>query len=325
MREAAFIKKNKERWIEFENMLKEPNSLPPDKAAYCYLQVINDLSYAQTYYPRTETTQYLNQIAQRAHFSIYRNKKEKSSRIITFWKTELPTIFAQYQKDLLLSVVLFFLFALIGLFSVRQDVDFARMVLGDGYVDMTVQNIKKGDPAAVYHGQSPFLMFVMIAANNIAVGFKCFILGIFGTLGTLYMLFFNGIMLGSFTGFFMHYGVGVEANSIIWIHGVIEIFVITVCGAAGLILGKSLLFPQTYTRLQSVRKGFWDGTKICFSTLPFFLTAAFLESCVTRHTKMPLAAALLIIGASLCLIVFYYIILPKKLTKKSEKPTMAYL
>jgi uncharacterized membrane protein SpoIIM required for sporulation len=177
---------------------------------------------------------------------------------------------------------------------------------------MTIQNIKDGDPAAVYHAQSPFAMFVIIAANNIKVGFVCFILGIFAALGTLYMLFSNGVMLGSFTGFFAQYGVGAEANSIIWIHGAIEIFVIIVCGSAGLILGKSLLFPRTYTRLQSMRKGFWDGAKICFSTLPFFLTAAFLESYVTRHTKMPLPLALLIIGASLCLIVFYYIILPKK-------------
>ncbi|MDR1544004.1 MAG: stage II sporulation protein M [Prevotellaceae bacterium] len=316
MREAAFIKKNKERWIEFENLLKKPNRLLPDEAADCYLQIINDLSYAQTYYPHTETTQYLNKMAQQAHFSIYKNKKEKSSRIITFWTKELPRLFAQYQKDLLLSITLFTVFALLGLFSVYQDLNFARVVLGNDYVDMTIQNIKDGDPAAVYHEQSPFLMFVMIASNNIKVGFMCFVMGIFAALGTLYMLFANGVMLGSFTGFFARYGVGVQANSIIWIHGTIEIFVITVCGAAGLILGKSLLFPKTYTRLQSVRKAFYDGAKICFSTLPFFLTAAFLESYVTRHTTMPIEVALLIIGTSLGLIVFYYILLPNKIRKK---------
>jgi len=313
MREAAFVKKNKENWLRFEEMLKKPDVLPPDEVADCYLHLINDLSFAQTYYSDSETTLFLNNLAQKAHFSIYKNKKEKSSRIITFWKTELPLLFSRYQKDLLLSVVIFGLSALIGLFSVNKDINFSRLILGDGYVDMTIQNIKNGDPVAVYHEHNPFMMFVMIAFNNIRVGFLTFVYGILTPVATCLFLFQNGVMLGSFTGFFFKYDVGLQANSIIWIHGTFEIFVIVVCGAAGLILGKSLFFPGTFTRLQSLRRGFWDGMKICFSTLPFFLFAAFLESYVTRHTDMPLPVALSIIAVCACIIVFYYVIYPRRI------------
>jgi uncharacterized membrane protein SpoIIM required for sporulation len=125
-------------------------------------------------------------------------------------------------------------------------------------------------------------------------------------------------MLGSFTGFFAQYDVGLQANSIIWIHGAFEIFVIIVCGAAGLIVGKSLLFPATFTRLQSVRRGFWDGLKIAFSTLPFFLVAAFLESYITRYTQMPLPLALSIVTVCACVIVFYYVIYPKTVKLKTK-------
>jgi uncharacterized membrane protein SpoIIM required for sporulation len=312
MREAAFVKKNKERWVEFERILKKPDVLQPDQTADCYLQIINDLSFARTYYGNSETTQYLNRLAQQAHFSIYKNKKEKSSRIVTFWTTELPTLFAHYQKDLLASFVIFFLFGAIGFFSVYQDIDFVRIVMGDGYVDMTLENIRNGDPMAVYHQENAVLMFIGIAWNNIKVGFRCFIMGIMTPIFTIVMLFYNGVMLGSFDGFLILQGIGLRGNSILWIHGVFEIFVIIVCGAAGLILGKSVLFPGTYTRLQSVRRGFWHGAKICFSTVPFFLVAAFLESFVTRHSRMPLFAAWMFIFATFCIIVFYYVIYPRR-------------
>lgn len=316
MREAAFIKKNRERWISFEKALVKSNVLIPDELADLYLQLVNDLSYAQTYYPASKTTLYLNDLARKAHSSIYKNKKEKSSRFITFWKYELPFLFGNYQKDLLLAFIIFFISCGIGLFSVYQNTDFVRLILGDGYVDMTLDNIKNGDPMGVYHNMSAPVSFLYITTNNIKVGFTAFVGGIFTPIAPIITLFYNGIMLGSFDGFLIQQGVGARANSIVWIHGIFEIFVIVVCGTAGIILGKSVLFPKTYTRLQSIQKGFWDGMKICFSTLPFFVCAGFLESFVTRYSLMPIPVAIIIITVSLCIIIFYYVIYPQKLHKK---------
>lgn len=318
MREAAFINKNKLQWSNFENALKSKKKLRPDELADLYLQIINDLSYSKTYYSKSNTTIYLNDLARKAHFYIYKNKKEKSSRLITFWKYELPLLFSSYQKEFLLSLIIFLLSAAIGLFSVYKDLDFARVILGDGYVDMTIKNIKIGDPMAVYHQTSAWSMFLTITTNNIRVGFISFLGGIFTPIFTIYVLFQNGVMVGTFDGFLLQYGVGLRANSIIWVHGVFEIFVIIVCGAAGLILGNSILFPKTYTRLQSVQKGFKDGLKITFSTLPFFVCAGFLESFVTRYTLMPLPIAICIIVVSLVIIIFYYIIYPRLLRKKFD-------
>ncbi|WP_128330462.1 stage II sporulation protein M [Apibacter sp. HY039] len=316
MREAAFIKKNKERWSNFETALKNIKPLVPDELADLYLQVINDLSFSQTYYPKSKTTIYLNDLARKAHFSIYKNKKENSGRIIDFWKYELPFLFRGYQKDLLLSFIIFLVSVAIGFFSVYQNIDFTRIILGDNYVDTTIENIKNGDPAGIYHSSSAIEMFITITLNNIRVGFNAFVSGILTPAVPIALLFYNGVMLGAFDGFFIQHEVGIRANSIIWIHGVFEIFVIVVCGSAGIILGKSVLFPKTFSRLQSIKKGFYDGMKICFSTLPFFICAGFLESFVSRYSTMPLAVAFSIIIVSLCIIVFYYIIYPRQIEKK---------
>lgn len=316
MREAAFVKKNRDRWVQFEDSLKKSSKLSPDDLADLYLQLVNDLSFAKSYYPKSNITIYLNDLARKAHFFIYKNKKEKSNRIITFWKYEFPLMFAQYHKELLLSFLFFLLACAIGFFSVFQDQNFARIVMGNEYVDMTLENIKKGDPMAVYHRENEVLMFMYITFNNIRVGFYAFVSGLFTPLLTFVILFKNGIMLGSFDGFLITQGVGLRGNAIVWIHGVIEIFVIIVCGTAGLILGNSILFPKTYTRIQSLQKAASDGLKICFSTVPFFVCAGFLESFVTRHSLMPLWVAIVIICITLCIIIFYFIIYPIWLKKK---------
>jgi hypothetical protein len=93
---------------------------------------------------------------------------------------------------------------------------------------------------------------------------------------------------------------------------------IIIAGAAGLILGSSILFPGTYKRGASIIKGGKDGLKIVVGLIPLFLTAAFFESFVTRYTEMPLGLSLFILTGSLSFIIWYFIIYPIKLHKRLE-------
>ncbi len=130
----------------------------------------------------------------------------------------------------------------------------------------------------------------------------------------------NAIMLGSFQYFFYEKGLLWESVRTIWIHGTIEISVIIVAACAGLVVGKGILFPGTYSRLTSFVKGVKAGLKIVISTVPFFILAGFLEGFVTRHTQMPDWLAILIITASLALILFYYVFYPISLHR--QKPNV---
>ncbi|NJW55158.1 stage II sporulation protein M, partial [Salinimicrobium oceani] len=133
---------------------------------------------------------------------------------------------------------------------------------------------------------------------------------IFAGLGTLYIVMQNAIMLGSFQYFFYEQGLLWESVRTIWIHGTIEISVIIVAACAGLVVGKGILFPGTFTRLTSFVQGVKAGLKIVISTVPFFIIAGFLEGFVTRHTEMPDWIAIIIISLSLGLILFYYVFYP---------------
>ncbi len=318
MREAAYVRQNKDKWTKYESLLQNNSSLSPDRLSEIYITLSDDLSYARTFYPKSNTTKYLNGLASAAHQKIYRSKKEPGNRILTFYTREFPGEFHKYQKQLLLSFLIFLGFTIIGAYSSASDTAFVRSILGDAYVNMTLENIANNDPMAVYKKMTETDMFLGITLNNIRVSLMAFSLGVLAGIGTIYMLMQNAIMLGSFQYFFYEKGLFWESARTIWIHGTIEISVIIVAGCAGLVVGKSILFPETYSRLRSFTRGVKSGLKIVVSTIPFFIIAGFLEGFVTRMTNMPDLIAILIIISSFCLIIFYYVYYPLYLLNKSK-------
>lgn len=319
MREAAFVKQNKEKWIAFEKAITLNSIIDPDELADGYIHLTNDLAYAQTYYEESKTLLYLNSLASQAHQKIYKNKKESKNRILDFWKTEFPLFFMQYHKTLGIAFLIFAAATAIGTISALNDDNFVRLILGDGYVNTTLNNIAEGNPTAIYKGGSEIGSFLGITINNIRVAFLAFAFGVITSLGTAYILFSNGVMLGAFITFFYTKGVFFEANKQIWLHGTIEISVIIIAGCAGLIMGNSILFPKTFSRRVSFMKGAKDGLKVVVSTIPFFIIAGFIEGFITRYSGMPNWLAFLIIGMSLTLIIFYYIIYPITLNRVYAK------
>ncbi|MDN3581091.1 stage II sporulation protein M [Mucilaginibacter flavus] len=311
MREPLFVKQNSAKWSSYELSPTED----PDELADRFVQITDDLAYAKTFYPKSKTTTYLNGLAAGLHQSIYKNKTEKSNRFLTFWKYELPILFKTYQKQLLYAFIFFIVFCAIGALSAKYDENFVRLILGDEYVDMTNANIAKGDPFGVYKTGGEALMFLAIAGNNIYVSLVTFVSGIIFSVGAVYNLFRNGIMLGSFQYYFFSKGLGVKSILVIWIHGTLEISSIVIAGAAGLILGNSFLFPKTYTRLVSLKKGAKDGMKIAIGIIPILIVAAFFEGFVTRHTEMPVWLSVSILSLSFLFIVWYVIIYPNKIYK----------
>lgn len=322
MREAMFIKKNAEKWKTYQHQ----ETQDPDETAERFITLIDDLSYAKTFYPRSKVTRWINGIAASIYQGIYRNKKEKYSRIFHFWKFELPLLFKKYHRIFLFTVVVFTLFVTVGYLSSEHNPAFVRGVLGDNYVNMTEDNIANGDPFGVYKDGNPFTMFVRIAYNNIRVAFMTFIGGF--TLGffTLSLLWSNGIMLGSFQYLFFANGLGMKSILVIWIHGTIEISSIVIAGTAGFILANGILFPGTYSRMDSFRKGAKDAVKVLICLIPFFIMAAFLESYITHlmsetfdrkaNNGMPVWVSVVILLASLFLIIWYFIVYPVQLSRK---------
>jgi uncharacterized membrane protein SpoIIM required for sporulation len=315
MRETDFIKQNKEKWLELEQILKEKTK-DPDRLSDLFIQVTDDLSYSKTFFKNRTIRVYLNNIAQQVFQNIYKNKKSRWSEVTAFWKEELPQIVYESRKELLFSLLTFIVAVIIGIVSYANEPEFAHIILGQSYIDMTNENIKSGDPMAVYKKMNEMDMFFGITLNNVLVAFRTFIFGILLAIGTVAMIVYNGIMVGVFQYFFYEKGLFVQSFLAIWLHGTLEISSIIIAGGAGITLGKGLIFPGTYSRLQAFQLSARRGLKLLIGILPILVFAAVIESFMTRYTDVPDAFRLLIILLSAFFIIFYFVIYPYKKARK---------
>lgn len=314
MREAAFMKQNMKRWQELEKALNE-GAKSPDTKSDIFIQLTDDLAFAQTQYPNSETVRYLNHLASKIHQQIYKNKKEDRKRFITFWTRELPVLLATMQKPIFYSIVFTLIATAIGIISTLGDKTFVRLILGDGYVNMTLDNIKEGKPLGVYASSDSLEMFFFITYNNIEVSFYAFAMGLLLSAGTVYILFRNGLMIGAFFTLFYQHHLLFDSFMVVMLHGTLELSAIMIAGGAGLRMGNSIIFPGTYSRLESFKKGAKDGLKVVMGLIPLFITAGFIESFVTRYATMPLVLKVLIVGSSLFFIIFYFFVYPLRFRK----------
>ncbi|MFN7239812.1 MAG: stage II sporulation protein M, partial [Chitinophagales bacterium] len=169
MREVAFIKQNKTKWEQFEAAIMGRSLKGPDEMAQLYIHLVNDLSYAQSYYPKSNTTKYLNYLASQIYQRIYQTKRQETNRFVYFFKTEVPLLMHEYRFMTLFTFILFFTFVGIGVISAIYDPDFVRLILGDGYVNDALENIENGNPMAVYESGSDWGSFIGITFNNLYV------------------------------------------------------------------------------------------------------------------------------------------------------------
>lgn len=316
MKETSFIDQNKEKWNRFEK-LYESKSNDPEELSDLYMDITDDLSYAQTFYNRRTVRVYLNQLAQKVYTGVHKQKGESIKKLITVWQVSLPLEIYRSRKNLLFALVAFLVYTLIGVVTTYIDPDFPRVVMGDGYVDMTLQNIQDGNPLKVYETPDQMAMFVNITTNNMKVAFLTFFVGFFFTVGTHMLMFYNGVMLGAFQYFFHAKGLLVTSFLGIWIHGAFEISAIVLAAGAGITAGNGLLFPRSYTRLQSLQLSTKRGLKIMMSLVPFIIAAGFLESFVTaNYQDLPNWSKWMLIIVSFAIILFFYVFYPIYVARK---------
>ncbi len=318
MRETKFIDQNKDKWGKFEIILKQEQK-DPDQLSDLFVEVTDDLSYSRTFYTNRSVRVYLNAVAQKIFGSIYKNKKSNLKSFVNFWKEELPYTVFQSRKELLISFAIFALSVTIGVISSVNDPDFARIVLGDNYVDMTLANIENDDPMRVYKERSQINMTLGITLNNLRVAFLTFILGILYAIGSVFILVYNGIMVGTFQYFFIERDLFWESFLTIWIHGTIEIISIIIAGGAGLVMGSGLLFPGTLTRLESFQLSATRGLKIMLGLVPLIILAGTIEGFVTRYTDVPDVVKGLFIFISFAYMVGYFVVYPTLLNRRGFK------
>jgi uncharacterized membrane protein SpoIIM required for sporulation len=324
MREPLFIKKNKDKWESYDaNPTQDPNILSER-----FVHILDDLAYAQTFYPKGKTVKFLNERAVTFYNEIYKKKKEPFSKLFDFWRIDLPLMIRRNHRFLFIALILFLLFVLMGTLSAIYDSDFFSSIVGKRYIRETKENIRDGNPFGIYGDSSPFAMFLRIGLNNIALSFVWdFVGGLFFCLGTLHSLLLNGMMVGGFHYLFYEAGLGWQFFLVVFMHGTFELFAIVLAAAAGFRLFNSIVFIGTYKRIESIKKGAQDGMQLMILVFLLLIVAAFLESYITRLAAssvasgsvedfMPIWVSVLLLIGFFTFIIWYFGIYPVKVARK---------
>lgn len=309
MKESGFIRQNKEKWERYERITSTKNP-DAEELSEVFIEVTDDLSYSRTFYKNRSVRVYLNQLALKVFGDVYKRQPLNGNLIKSFFLDEVPELMYAHRREMLISLTVFLLAATIGVVSSINDPDFAASILSSQYTNMTDQNIANEDPMAVYRSGTAFESFWAIFWNNIRIDLVVYSFGIFFAIGSLFILLFNGVMIGAFQYYFVGTGFFLQSVLTIWLHGTIEISTIVLSGGAGLVTGKGLLFPGTYSRLESFKHSATMGFKLFLAIIPFTLVAAIIEGYVTRQTDAPNWFKAAFIFITLAIVVLYFLVLP---------------
>ena len=282
----------------------------PNELGQAYLSVCSDLAYAQSHYPETQVCKDLNALALQFHHILYRRQPQRWTELLHFFKHTVPMSFYS---------CLFLIGEVIGVMSQCLDKDYFQAFFGDYYHSETMNNIKSGNPMGIYGSEGEVELYFHITLNNMYVGLHYFTSGLLTPFYTIYMTITTGTMMGCFTTFFAQNGYLADVLIAPNEHGSLELPAAIVCSAAGMQLGMGWFFPGKLTRLKALMQSAQEALTMALAMMPFFMIAGFIESFITRHQEWPMAVRVLLMVVGLSFSVYYIILLPKKLGKKSGK------
>lgn len=320
MNPRQFIQQHRQEWKELEELLTTMHNRKSkikgtdiDRFSRLYQKAAQNLSYSQTYFPQEEVTPYLNELVSKSHNLLYRDQISSFKQVRHFFGVTFIGLFLEQWKMILFAMLLFTIGALGSFFSVADDPLHIYSVLPENMA-------QSFDPERLGENEgevdSP-MMSATIMTNNIQVAILAFAGGITFGLLTVYLLIYNGIIVGAIAALFWHYGKSYEFWAYIVPHGMIELTAIFIAGGAGLLMGYKLFVPGRYSRGYQLKQQAKRSVLLLLGTIPLFVIAGIIEGFITPST-LSLEAKYLIAGLTV-IGLFLYILIGAMLLKK--KPT----
>ena len=265
-----------------------------------YRQSATDLSALREDPGGQQFARYLNQLLGRAHNIIYSARKSSPAGILRFYREEYPAIFRKLYLYFATALGLFAAGAVLGMVLTATGPEFMHHVLGPHMVD-TIERKQMWTHSIV--SIKP-LASSGIMTNNLSVAFMTFAAGITAGIGSLYLLFFNGLMMGVIATACWMGGMSVPLWSFVAPHGVLELPAIFIAGGAGLRLAQALLFPGLLSRRDALAVGGNEAVRLLLGCIPMLIIAGIVEGFFSP-SQAPAGLKFLFAGGLFSLLVVY--------------------
>jgi uncharacterized membrane protein SpoIIM required for sporulation len=251
-----------------------------------YRAVTSDLALAQRDFPDHRVTIYLNQLVSRAHAVVYRSEPLALNRLIRFVTTGFPRTYRETFPFILVATLLFIIPALAAGLGTAWQPETARWLL-PARAQNLISSIEKQElwtniPIDERPYASSFIM-----QNNIQVAFLAFGSGVLAGILTVWVMIFNGLLLGGITGLTAYHGIGFELWTFVIGHGVIELSVIFIAGGSGLRLGWAILHPGLLRRRDALAVAAQKAVRLVIGCVPLLVLAGLIEGFISPAESIP--------------------------------------
>jgi len=280
-----FIESRRPRWKRLETLIQyleqgkarelQPTELPD--MGRLYREATADLARLQAFQeegsPPDELVDYLNHLVARAHGQIYRSPSAGWSQLWKFLRYTLPQTFRETAPWTLAALGIFLLGCTYGFIAALFDDSFIPLVAPPHLIQKVEEGKVWFDSILAVRP----LASSMIMTNNISVTFLAFALGMTFGLGTIYLMAFNGLLIGTLAALCHLHGLDVDFWSFVLPHGVIELTAIFIAGGAGLLLGSALVAPGDLSRKEALIQRGRKAVQLILGCVPLLIIAGVVE------------------------------------------------
>ncbi len=309
MDERAFVDRRRPEWERFSELLNRATSPKGLKSlsgseladlGKLYRRVTSDLAYAKANLSNEQVIIYLNELAGRGHGILYADTPTGGIRSITnFLLGGFPILFRKKGRYMATAAAIMILASIFAAVVVHNNPATADRFIPSQFTDRRGHDKDDGQdmPKQVNVNPAPATFSSTLMTNNIRVSLLCFAGGVLFGLGTVYLLIFNGLVLGAFLMRpYPFLKDPLDILAFIFPHGVLELTAIVISAGAGLIVGWSLIAPENLSRWDSLRKASKEAIPLMGGVVVMLIIAGCIESFVARsdidrNIKLMVAAA----------------------------------
>jgi len=288
---AHWLAKRQSHWDRLERLLDQSSKqglgsltrLELQELGLLYRQAAADLSTLREDASGRSYARSLNLLLSRAHNTIYSGQKSSPRGIIHFYRFTWPRVFRRNLRLINAALLLFVLGGVAGLLLSITRPDFMRLFVGPQMIE-TIERHKMWTESvvAVKPLASSFIM-----TNNMSVTFMAFAWGISFGLGTVYMMVFNGVLMGVIGAACWIGSMSLSLWSFVAPHGVLELPAIFIGGGAGLRIAQGMLFPGMLPRGQSIARAGGEAVRLLLGVIPILILAGTIEGFVSPSPSIP--------------------------------------
>lgn len=289
---ARFVRLRRPLWDAFERQLAASRDRPKglgygdlEEMALHYRQVLHDHALAGSRFPGTAAARRLQGLALEGTRRLTGESGERRAGLIRFFSFKFPQAF---QRQLGATGVALALFVLASLWGLALGI--LRPALGVTLLGPeSIQGLEEGRlwTESLVTTVPPSVSSSGIATNNITVALTAWAGGVLAGFVPLYVLLFNGLLLGALFGVTMHYSMAGALLEFIAAHGPLELTLIIVSAAAGLTIGRSLITAGDRPRALALRDASRDALTVLLGCVPWFVVLALVEVFVSPQPALP--------------------------------------